>query len=160
MANRRRVRCGTGRPNPSRETKFSGVNEDREIFFFPVQLTTSRIGNITRLILTLAIYTKQSMDQPGKVASPARSQLNRENGLFSLCSFVPKKLVSRDRFGSLVPRQPAHLHIQAESGAYLRDSSRVPRRRPFIYLNRHTFRRYFQHAHFIPIVGVGKRGAY
>ena len=29
----------------------------------------------------------------------------------------------------------------------------------FIYFNRHT-RRYFQHAHFIPIVGVGKRGAY
>ena len=30
------------------------------------------------------------------------------------------------------------LHTQAESGAYLRDSSRVPRRRPFIYVNRHT----------------------
>ena len=24
-------------------------------------------------------HTKQSMDQPGKVANPARSQLNREN---------------------------------------------------------------------------------
>ena len=44
-------------------------------------------------------------------------------------------LVSRDGFGSPIPRQPAHLHTQAESGvAYLRDSSRVPRRRPFIYL--------------------------
>ena len=31
-----------------------------------------------------------------------------------------------------VPRQPAHLHTQAESGTYLRDSSRVPRRRPFM----------------------------
>ena len=42
-------------------------------------------------------------------------------------------LVSRDGFGT-VPRQPAHLHTtQAESGAYLRESSRVPRRRPFIY---------------------------
>ena len=29
-----------------------------------------------------------------------------------------------------VPRQPAHLHTQAEYGAYLRDSSRIPRRRP------------------------------
>ena len=29
-------------------------------------------------------------------------------------------------------RQPAHLHTQAESGAYLRDFSRVPRRRPFM----------------------------
>ena len=31
-----------GLPNPSRETKFSGVNGDRKIFIFPVQLTTSR----------------------------------------------------------------------------------------------------------------------
>ena len=28
---------------------------DREIFIFPVQLTTSRMGNFTRLIHTLAI---------------------------------------------------------------------------------------------------------
>ena len=60
-------------------------------------------------------YSK-SMDQPGMVASPARGQLNRENYYFP------------------VPRQPAHPHTQAESGAYLRDSSRIPRRRPYIYL--------------------------
>ena len=47
-------------------------------------------------------------------------------------AFAPENLVSRDGFGSRVPRQPAHLYTQAESGAYLRDSSRVPRRRPFI----------------------------
>ena len=52
----------------------------------------------------------------------------------SLSAFVSENLVSRDGFGSSVPRQPAHLHTQAESGAYLRDSSRVPRRRPPIYL--------------------------
>ena len=46
---------------------------------------------------------------------------------------MPENLVSRDGFGSPVPRQPAHLHTQAESGAYLRDYSQVPRRRPFIY---------------------------
>ena len=45
---------------------------------------------------------------------------------------VPENLVSRDRFSRPVPRQPANLHTQAESGAYLRDSSRVPRRRPFM----------------------------
>ena len=45
----------TGRPNPSRETKFSGANADREMSIFPVQLTTSRIGNLTRLIHTLAM---------------------------------------------------------------------------------------------------------
>ena len=51
----------------------------------------------------------------------------------SLFSFAPENLVSRDGFGSPVPRQPAHLHTQAGSGAYLRDSSRFPRRRPYIY---------------------------
>ena len=58
-----------------------------------------------------------------------------------LFTFVPENLVSRDGFGRPIPRQPAHLHTHAESGAYLRDTSRVPRRRPFIHLlqyNRHT----------------------
>ena len=54
----------------------------------------------------------------------------------SLSPFTPKFLISRVGFGSPVPRQPAHLHTQAESGAYLRDSSRFPRQRPFIYLKR------------------------
>ena len=49
-----------------------------------------------------------------------------------LSPYVPENLVSRDRFSRPVPRQPAHLHTQAESGAYLRDSSRVPRWRPFM----------------------------
>ena len=84
----------------------------------------------------------KSKDQPGKVANPARDQLNKQNEYFnwniSLSPFTPENLVLRDGLGSPVPRQPAHLHTQAESGAYLRDSSRVPRRRPFISLNRHT----------------------
>ena len=72
----------------------------REVLIFPVQLTTSRIGNLTRLILTLAKYDdhtyvayprigilyvcmychaySKSMDQPGKVPNPPRGQLNRE----------------------------------------------------------------------------------
>ena len=79
-------------------------------------------------------YSK-SMDQPGEVANPACGQLNRENEHFPVSAlFAPENLVSsRDGFGSPVPRQPAHLHTQAESGAHLRDFSRVPRRRPFIY---------------------------
>ena len=44
---------------------------------------------------------------------------------------VPENLVSRDGFSRPVPRQSAHLHTQAQSGAYLRDSSQVPRRRPY-----------------------------
>ena len=36
-----------GLPNPSSETKLSGANGGREKIIFPVQLTTSRIGNLT-----------------------------------------------------------------------------------------------------------------
>ena len=57
---------------------------------------------------------------------------------FSLSSFAPENLASRDRFGSPVPRQHAHLHTQAASGAYLRDFSRVSRRHPFMHINHHT----------------------
>ena len=52
------------------------------------------------------------MDQPGKVANPARGQLNRENNI-PLSPCVPENLVSRDGFSRSVPRQPAHLHTQA-----------------------------------------------
>ena len=55
------------------------------------------------------------MDQPGKVANLTRGQLNRENE-YSPC--VPENLISRDGFSRPVPRQPARLHTQAESGAY------------------------------------------
>ena len=56
------------------------------------------------------------MDQPGKVANPDRGELNRENEHSPVP--VPQNLVSRDGFSRPVPRQPAHLHTQAESGAY------------------------------------------
>ena len=51
------------------------------------------------------------MDQPGKVANPARGQLNRENNI-PLSACVPENLVSRDMFSRPVPRQPAHLNTQ------------------------------------------------
>ena len=82
-------------------------------------------------------YNSMSRDQPGRGANPARGQLNRENE-YSLSPFAPENLVSRDGFGSPVPRLPAHLHIQAEYDAYVRDPFRFPRRRSFIYLNSHT----------------------
>ena len=46
-----------GRLNPSRETKLSGTYGDRESSIFPVQLITSRIGKLTRLIHTLLYVT-------------------------------------------------------------------------------------------------------
>ena len=70
-----------------------------------------------------------------KAANPTitRSQLDGENEYY-LSALAPENLVSRDGFGSSIPRHPAHLYTQAGSDAYLRDSSRLPRRRPFIYL--------------------------
>ena len=52
--------------------------------------------------------------------------------IIPLSPCVPENLVSRDGLSRPVPRQPAHLYTQVESGAYLQDSSRVPRRRPFM----------------------------
>ena len=70
-----------------------------------------------------------------RVRLPALHVVSRTGKInISLSAFVPENLVSRDGLGSPVPRQPAHLRNQAQSGAYLRDSSRVPRRRPFIHL--------------------------
>ena len=44
-----------GTAEPVSRDQFSGANGDKKIFIFRVQLTTSRIGNLIRLILTLAI---------------------------------------------------------------------------------------------------------
>ena len=76
------------------------------------------------------------MDQPGKVANPACGQLNRENK-FSLSAFAPENLVSRDGFGSPVPRQPDHLHTQTESvlTGFFPSSAAAS-----IYLNKPTIR--------------------
>ena len=43
-----------GTAEPLSQDQYPGANGDREIFIFPVQLTTSRIGNLTRLILIIA----------------------------------------------------------------------------------------------------------
>ena len=81
-------------------------------------------------LLYLRITYSKSTDQPGKVSS-----WSAEQGKMSipLSAFVPENLVSRDGVSRPVPRQPAHLHTQAESGDDLQDSSRVPRRRPYVY---------------------------
>ena len=94
---------------------------------FPFQLTTSKISSLTRLILTLDLcddhtcsmhsdtstelvkYCRyghtygKSMDQRGKVANPARGQLNRENVFFCFCSRL-RFWSCEDGFGSPVPR--------------------------------------------------------
>ena len=95
-------------------------------------LIKSVLNTMNILYVCMVITHGKGKDQPGKVANPTCGQLNREHD-FSLVPFAPENLVSRNGFGGPVPCQPAHLHTQAESGTYSRDSSRVPRRRPFIY---------------------------
>ena len=103
-------------------------------FFFFFLLFMSEYTALHVLEVCMVTLIARVMDRPGKVASPARGQLNRKNECFPVrVQFVPENLVSQDWFGSPVPRQPAHLHTQTESGAYLRYSSRVPRRRLFIH---------------------------
>ena len=82
----------------------------------------------------MAIKYSKGEDQPGEVVISTRGPLMN----ISLSSFAPENLISRDGSGSPVPRQPANLYNQAESGAYLRDSSGVSRRRPFVHSKRHT----------------------
>ena len=42
-----------GTADPVSRDQISGANGDRELVIFPVQLTTSRIGNLTGLTHTL-----------------------------------------------------------------------------------------------------------
>ena len=62
------------------------------------------------------------------VRLPALLEVSCTGKNSSPSAFAPDNFVSR------VPRQPHHLHTQAESGAYVRDHSRVPRRRPFTHV--------------------------
>ena len=69
-------------------------------------------GYIQFMILYLLMYDhtySKSKHQPGKVANPACGQLKRERNI-SPSAFAPENLVSREGFGSPVPRQLAHLH--------------------------------------------------
>ena len=55
------------------------------------------------------------------------------------CPRSRPRIWSRETGSAVLSRVSLLIFIlKAESGAYLRDSSRFPRRRPLIYLNRHT----------------------
>ena len=61
---------------------------------------------------------RKGKDQPDKLGCQFCSW-SAEQGKYIvfLSSFAPENLVSRDGFGSPVPRQPAPLHTQAESSS-------------------------------------------
>ena len=75
--------------------------------FCGVCLSFSIGNNVCMCVCMYVTHTySKSIDQPCKVANPARGQLNNEYFNISLSAFAPENLVSRDGFGSLVPRQP------------------------------------------------------
>ena len=58
--------------------------------------TTTTTTTTTHVCMYVCMYGNtysKSMDQPGKVANPARGQLNRKNDNF-LSAFVPENFVS------------------------------------------------------------------
>ena len=75
------------------------------------------------------------------VANPAAcGQLDRENNtvyyFLSLSPFAPENLLSGETSSAVSSRVSLLvLHTQFESGAYSRDSSRCPRRRPHKYIH-------------------------
>ena len=89
-------------------------------------------GTICMYVSMVSIFSGVRMNQPGMAADPACGQLNRKNEYFS-CPRSRLKIWSRET-GSAVPSRASLPipHTQAECGAYSRDSSRFPRRRPFI----------------------------
>ena len=89
------------------------------------------------MYVCMVITYCKSMDQPGNFANPARGQLNGGKIIFT-CPRSRQRIWSSETV-SAVPSRVSLLilHTQAECGAYSRDSSRFPRRRPFICLNSH-----------------------
>ena len=76
-----------------------------------MSLQVKYIRDIYRMVTHTA---RVNTDQPGKVANPARSQLNAGKMNVSLSAFAPENLFSRDGFDSPVPRQPAYLHTHRQ----------------------------------------------
>ena len=83
-------------------------------------------------------HVAEYIDQSGKVANPARGQRNKEKMIFP-CPRSRVRIWSRET-GSAVPSRVSLLIsvLRLKSGACSRDSSRVPRRRSFTHLYRHT----------------------
>ena len=82
-------------------------------------------------ILSQPYCRRVSTDRPNRESSQLAASLEGEPGPTPAGKTLPhsypktrfrrervRNLISRDGFGSPVPRQPAHLHTQAESGAY------------------------------------------
>ena len=118
---------------------------------FPVQLITSRIGNLTRLIHTL-LYMMTIHIQTYGGGGGARAQVKR-SATVSVKGVPKAGDLSQNSAYSHRPPSPPHFPLSMLNHCVLKGKSKSG-----TGTNR-RFVRYFQHAHFIPVVGVGKRGA-
>ena len=110
-----------------------GMVEARSVNVKKTTTTTTKSPDSVNVIYCCTVYGhtySKSMDQPGKVAGPARGQLTR----YFPCPRSHLIIWSRET-GSAVPSRVSLLILltRAKSGASLRDSSRVPRRRIYIF---------------------------
>ena len=113
-------------------TAFASCNTVIMLTAFPPHASPFTVCNT---VCSMIITSHVGRVRINRVRLPILDVVSRTGKMnISLSPFAPGNLVSRDGFGSSLPRQSAHLHTQAESGAYLRDSSRFTRRRPFVYL--------------------------
>ena len=97
------------------------------IFLFGDMYICARFTAVYGYMCNLYVWPSQ----PGKVANPARGQLAEQVKWIIPCPRSRLRIWSRET-GSAVPSRVSLLIsiLQAESSASLRDSSRVPRRRP------------------------------
>ena len=81
------------------------------------------------------VTLQQRTNQPGELADPVHGQLKGDK---ILCPRSRLRIWFRET-GLAIPSRVSLLilHTQAESGAYSRDSSRCPQRRPYIFTTTH-----------------------
>ena len=84
------------------------------------------------MYICIVITYSKGKDQRGKVANPARGQLAEQGNIIVSCPRSRLRIWSRE-MDSVVPYRISLLisTTQARSSAYLRNSSRLPRRRLF-----------------------------
>ena len=94
-----------------------------------------RVHPAVYMYACVVITCIQSTNQPSELANPVHGQLNREKFPCSRSRlriwFRETDLAVPSRVSLLI------LQTQAESGAYSRDCSRCPRRRPYIFTTTH-----------------------
>ena len=101
---------------PVRSTLETARGTDKTCTAYPVRTSTLNVFELLLhymdvcvfvyvLLCIISTFSRVSINQSGVVANPARGHLNEGNE-FSLSPFAPENLVSRERFGCSIPRQP------------------------------------------------------